>query len=131
MILLSLNIRGVGGPVKVASFRRLLSHSTPDIIFLQETLVNNKKARSFLNLFHSNWHICTVSSLGTSGGLVVAWDPTKYDFSSYLCCGGILLSGIFRLNKKRINLINVYSPCSDKHNFGKKLQIRVFLTWKI
>jgi exonuclease III len=47
MIFLSLNIRGVGGHLKAASFRRLLSHISPDIIFLQETLVDSKKARFF------------------------------------------------------------------------------------
>jgi exonuclease III len=45
MILLSLNIRGVGGHLKAASFRRLLSHISPDIIFLQETLVDSKKGQ--------------------------------------------------------------------------------------
>ena len=40
MLLLSLNVRGVGGTLKVASVRRLLEHTHPDIILLQETLVN-------------------------------------------------------------------------------------------
>jgi exonuclease III len=45
MILLSLNIRGVGGTLKYASFRHLLDRVHPEIIFLQETLVHEQKAR--------------------------------------------------------------------------------------
>jgi exonuclease III len=51
MILLSLNIKGVGGALKSASLRRLLNRTNPNIIFLQETLVDEKKARSFMNAF--------------------------------------------------------------------------------
>jgi exonuclease III len=48
MILLSLNIRGVGGSLKFPSLRRLLSNTKPDIIFFQETLVPEEKARKFM-----------------------------------------------------------------------------------
>jgi exonuclease III len=51
MIFLSLNIRGVGGILKSASLRRLLRRTTPDIIFLQETMVEDTKARDFMNSF--------------------------------------------------------------------------------
>jgi exonuclease III len=47
MILLSLNIRGVGGPLKLPSLHRLLIVNKPDIIFFQETLVDEEKARKF------------------------------------------------------------------------------------
>jgi hypothetical protein len=127
MILLSLNIRGMGGLLKAASFRRLLSLTSPDIIFLQETLVDSKKARAFLNQFHPNWHTCTVNSLGTSGGLAVTWDPTIYDFSPFLCCGGILLSGSSWNNNKSYNLLNVYGPCSDRQLFWEKIEARGLL----
>jgi exonuclease III len=73
MILLSLNIRGVGGTLKAASFQRLLDHVRPEIIFLQETLVHEQKARDFVNMFCPSWVSCVVNSLGTSGGLLVSW----------------------------------------------------------
>jgi exonuclease III len=44
MILLTLNVRGVGGSLKTASVRRILTKVNPDIIFLQETLVAEEKA---------------------------------------------------------------------------------------
>jgi hypothetical protein len=47
MILLSLNIRGVGGPLKLASMRRLLDKIHPTVILLQETLVDVEAAMEF------------------------------------------------------------------------------------
>jgi hypothetical protein len=38
MLVLSLNVRGIGGTLKSAAFRKLLENSSPDIILLQETL---------------------------------------------------------------------------------------------
>jgi len=92
MLLLSLNVRGVGGTLKVASVRRQLEHTHPDIIFLQETLVNEHKARDFVHLFFLSWVSSSVSSLGTSGGLLVAWDPNLFTLVLFLTLGGILLT---------------------------------------
>jgi exonuclease III len=71
MILLSLNIRGVGGTLKTASLRRLLDRTLPDIIFLQETLVDEKRARIFINSLRPSWFVCAVNSVGKYGGLLV------------------------------------------------------------
>jgi exonuclease III len=67
MLLLSLNVRGIGGTLKVASVHCLLEHTHPDIIFLQETLVNEQKARDFIHLFRLSWVSSSVNSVGTSG----------------------------------------------------------------
>jgi hypothetical protein len=93
MILLSLNIRGIGGSLKAVAFRRLLDRVRPDIIFLQETLVQEQKARGFLHNFRPSWVSCVVNSLGSSGGLLVSWDPNSFVLHPTLTCGGILLSG--------------------------------------
>jgi hypothetical protein len=39
------------------------------------------------------------------------------------CCPNILAEN----NNKRINLLNVYSPCSDRHNFWEKVEARGLL----
>jgi exonuclease III len=121
MILLSLNIRGVGGPLKLASMRRLLEKTHPSIIFLQETLVDASAARDFMHLLRPNWMTCAASSVGNSGGLLASWDPSLFDFLSMLSPGGILLSGTcFELNSN-INLLNVYGPCADRKVFWERL----------
>jgi hypothetical protein len=88
MILLSLNLRGVGGSHKLASVRRLFHQYQPEIIFFQETLVDELRARSFLHRLKPEWYTTAVSSAGRSGGLLVAWDPEKFDLRPYVCCGG-------------------------------------------
>jgi len=73
--------------------RRLLSKTNPDIIFLQETLVAEDKARHFMNVLCPKWMICAASSVGKSGGLLVSWDPNIFYLMPFLSCGGILLIG--------------------------------------
>jgi hypothetical protein len=103
MILLSLNVRGVGGPLKTASLRRLLTKTLPDIIFLQEKPVAEEKARLFMYSLRPEWLICVVSSVGNSGGLMVTWDPKKFYLVPFLSCGDIFLTGTGLVDKK-INL---------------------------
>jgi hypothetical protein len=121
MICMSLNIRGVGGTLKAASFRRSLDLTRPDIVFLQETLVNEHKARAFMLKFRPTWVSCAVSSVGSSGGLLVAWDPSLFNLCPFLTCGGILLSGLNKATKRIINLLNVYGPCTERKEFWIKL----------
>jgi endonuclease/exonuclease/phosphatase family metal-dependent hydrolase len=121
MILLSLNIRGVGGTLKKASLRRLLDKTLPDIIFLQETLVDEQRARVFLSTLRPLWFVCVVNSVGKSGGLLAAWDPTKFDLEPFLSCGGILLTGTCCENKRQLTLLNVYGPCMDIITFWDKV----------
>jgi hypothetical protein len=120
MILLSLNIRGVGGPLKMASMHRLLSKTLPNVIFLQETLTNEEKARDFMFSLRPDWMSCAVSSVGNSGGLLVSWDPHFFVFSPVLTCGGIFLTGSSLVDKRKLSLLNVYGPCTDRKLFLEK-----------
>jgi hypothetical protein len=79
MIMLSLNLRGTGGTLKLASVRSVLDKTHPDIVFFQETLVHSEKARNFMSTLRPNWFSCVVNSVGTSGGLLVTWDPNVFD----------------------------------------------------
>jgi hypothetical protein len=110
MILLSLNLRGPGGTLKDASLRRALDSTHPSLLFLQETLVKAEKACSYIQGFYPSWHTCAVSSFGTSGGLLVAWDPQLFNLVSFLTVGEILLSGNIISSNRKINLLNLYGP---------------------
>jgi hypothetical protein len=121
MILLSLNLRGIGGSLKEASFRRVLDSTHPNIIFLQETMVMEEKACSFLLRFHPTWATCAVSSVGTSGGLLVSWDPQLFNLVPFLTSGGILLTGSITSSKRKINFLNVYGPCLERKAFWTTL----------
>jgi hypothetical protein len=121
MILLSLNVRGVGGPLKSASLKRLLEKTQPSVIFFQETLVEAEKARNFMFTLRPDWMMCAVSSVGNSGGLLASWDPTCFEFAPVLSVGGILLSGSCLTTKRKLTLLNVYAPCKDRKLFWEKV----------
>ena len=72
--------------------------------------------------FVYSWYVCVVSSVGTSGSLLVAWDPNKFTLDPTLCGGGILLSGISLENQRVVNFLNVYGPCSERLLFWDRLE---------
>jgi hypothetical protein len=67
-----------------------------------------------MNTFRPSWVSCAVNSLGTSGGLLVTWDPNIFYLNPHLTCGGILLTGKVIASQKQLSLLNVYGPCSDR-----------------
>lgn len=127
MILLSLNIRGVRGALKKASMRRLIDRTLPNIIFLQETLVDEQQAWDFLSSLRPQWFVSVVSSVGKSGGLLVTQDPIKFDLEPFLCCGVILMTGTCCANKRQFTLLNVYGPCTDRITFQDKFFVLCLL----
>jgi hypothetical protein len=74
-------------------------------------------ARDFMQHFHPSWLTCAASSMGTSRGLLVSWDPAFFNLSPMLIPGGILLSGFILELNRPINLLNVYGPCVDRKVF--------------
>jgi len=129
MILLTLNLKGVGGDLKLASLHRLLTRNLPDNLFFQETLVEEKKARTLVNTLCPNWMVCAVNSVGRSRGLVVAWDPLKLNLVP-LSCGGILPTGTILEGNQQVTLLNCYGPCFKRKFFWDKLVSSVLLAYK-
>ena len=83
MILISLNLRGVGGTLKSASFRRVLDTTNPNIVFLQETLVEGDKAKSLFLQCLPHWNAIALDSQGHSGGLLSGWNPAYAEFCAF------------------------------------------------
>jgi hypothetical protein len=95
MLLLSLNIRWIGGELKLASVCTVLDKNRPKIVLFQETMVLAEKARDFIFKIQPNWLCCAVNSNGSSGILMVSWDPKFFYFIPSLTCTSILLSGFY------------------------------------
>jgi hypothetical protein len=130
MILLTLNIRGVGGTLKQASMRRVFRKVKPDVIMLQETLVDEEKARLFMVKFIPNWDICAINSVGNSGGLLAAWNLENFSLVPFLCGGGINLKGISLVNKHEICILNVYGLCVERKTFWDQVALGGLLDTK-
>jgi hypothetical protein len=70
-----------------------------------------------MHYLRPSWVSCVVNSVGTSGGLLVTWDPNIYDLVPHLSVGGILLTDSCIINKREITLLNIYGPCTDHKHF--------------
>jgi hypothetical protein len=121
MLLLSLNIRGIGGTLKLASVRRVLDKTRPELVLFQETMVLAEKARDFMFKIRPNWLCCAVNSDGSSGGLMVSWDPNFFYLNPSLTCGGIFLSGFYIATRRQVNILNTYGPCVERKVFWERL----------
>ena len=117
MLLLSHNIRGIGGTLKLASVRRVLDKTRPEIVLFQETMVLVEKACDFMFKIRPNWICCVISSNGSSGGLMVSWDPNFFYLTPSLTCGGIFLSGFYIATRRQVNIMNTYGPCVERKVF--------------
>jgi exonuclease III len=122
MIVVSLNVRGVGGAPKFLALKWFIALVKPDILFIQETMVSELKAREIFAKLLPTWKFCGVDSLGLSGGLLSAWNPRRDDFSSFLTPAGILLDGLVKDLNKRMKLINCYDPYGNKQEFWDKIK---------
>jgi hypothetical protein len=121
MIVLSLNVRGVGGAPKFLSLKRLLELVKPDVFFVQETMVCGNKAREVFSKLLSQWKMCVVDSSGLSGGFLSSWNPNKDNFDAYLTPAGILLEGFVKDVNKNLKLVNCYGPYQNRHLFWDNL----------
>jgi hypothetical protein len=80
--------------------------------------------------FRPSWEICAVNSVGTSGGLLVMWDPLYFSLTPFLTRGGILLTGLIHATKRKINFLNIYGPCLERKLFWTSLANNGFLSLK-
>jgi exonuclease III len=76
MRLISWNCQGIGNPLTVRVFKKLLSLYHPDIVFLMETKKTKNKC-SFLSYLGDQYNYfivdCSTSGGGKSGGLILLW----------------------------------------------------------
>jgi hypothetical protein len=63
-----------------------------------------------------------VNSVGTSEGLLVAWDPSLFELTPFISMGGILLIGNNILDKPELSLLNVYGSCTTKKSFWNTIK---------
>jgi hypothetical protein len=84
-------------------------------------MVTKCQARSFAFKFRPSWAIYAVNADGTSGGLLVMWDPSYFSLTPLLTRGGILLTGKIKVSKTNINFLNLYGSCVEHKSFWTSL----------
>jgi hypothetical protein len=121
MIILSFNIRGFGGPLKFSSLKEILKQINPDIVFLQETLVNDEKDKHlFLQCFPSR-NVMALDPFGRLGGLLSGWNPTFVELYAFGTSAGIYLEGRFKQFVDKVKLLNCYAPYKDRELFWQPI----------
>ncbi|XP_059070613.1 uncharacterized protein LOC131068907 [Cryptomeria japonica] len=72
MKIISYNVRGYNAPDKHRLIKRGLDQLWPDVVFLQETKLDNGEKKSLLGSW-KQWSRAFVDSVGASGGLGILW----------------------------------------------------------
>jgi hypothetical protein len=116
MLLLSLNIRGIGGTLKEASVRRVLDQTRPDILFFQETLVSDVRARGFLQVIRPSWVSCSVSACGKIWRTFSRLGPFSFRFRSCSHCRRYFINWKKRSNKSGVGFLK-FIWAMPEHNY--------------
>jgi hypothetical protein len=97
MIVLSLNVCGVGGASKRLALKRLFNVYSPDVIMLQETMCPGTKAIEVMSPFFFKWNFSCLDVNGFSSGLLTTWNHSINVISTSLLPTGILMKGMQRI----------------------------------
>ena len=79
MLILSLNVRGLGGKTKTLSLRSLFSSLKPDFILLQETMCSAHPALFAFSKLLPSWEFCAIDAIGFSGASFQPGTLSKLD----------------------------------------------------
>jgi exonuclease III len=117
MIILSLNIRGLGGSPAQLALKRLFQTISPEVLFLQETKVVGSRAQEVLSRWLKDWSFATSDSIGLVGGLLTVWSP-KLSLSDVACLPSYIKTTLKdSVTGVDYTLINTYDPFVEKKNF--------------
>ena len=121
MMILSPNVRGLGGKTKLSRLCSLFHSLCPDMILLQETMCSTFPALYAFSKLLPNWEFCATSASGLSGGLLTAWNPRMVRCRAYETPTGILVKAKFRGMVDILDIINCYGPYKDREIFWDRI----------
>jgi exonuclease III len=122
MIIISLNVRGLGGSYKKMSPKRLMiAQYKPKIILIQETMCERRKVEGILSSFLKHWNFPSLDSNGKYEGLVIGCNNSLSLTSSYVF-NAILFIELWSMELgKTFSVINMDGPYEDKKPLWDKL----------
>jgi exonuclease III len=129
MKIISWNIRGLGGVVKLKEVRKLIGESNPSIVCLQETKLPLCDDFLCTSLWGNSPHAFSFRpSVGASGGLLTIWDSVEVEVWSSISRDHVLwCHRRFISTGEEFFVANVYAPCDDgaKQGLWNYLSIRI------
>jgi len=124
MIIISLNIRGLGGGMKLRYMRKLIAESAV-LVCIQEiksTSITEAKCFDLWGDSNIGW-IFNEEDVGV-GSMLTMWHKETFTYINHqIGKGYIVIFGHHLKSKKIVLVINVYSPCnmSEKKSLGEEL----------
>ncbi|XP_021980305.1 uncharacterized protein LOC110876438 [Helianthus annuus] len=126
MNFLSINARGIGGPVKEGWIKGLKQQNKVDFLMIQETKLTDLTKLNVVKFWgKQDFGVEGVEATGLSGGLMCIWDKRIFKVTSHVKNRNFLLvSGIIKGSQQKINIINVYAPqkTTDKLSLWNKIR---------
>ena len=118
MKIMSFNCRGLAGPKKKSSFKRVLTLEHPDVILLQETLGLGDIIKEILEIWMAGWSFVTLDVRGRSGGLAVGWKQSEAKLMNSWGRDSVLGVELLSTDLGTIlSVINVYGPYLNRAPF--------------
>ena len=122
MKIMYFNCRGLAGPLKISSLKRMVFLECLDIILLQETLGIGEVVKARLEGWFSRWNFETLDVRGSSGGLAIGWNDRNVkvlnlwgsELNIGIYCSDLVLGEFF-------TVCNVYGPYLNRIPFRDSL----------
>jgi len=114
MIIVNLNIRGLGGSTKARYMRQIIEREGADFVCVQETKSKELSDARCFSLWGDN-KVGWIHNKGDdgSGSLLSMWHKEVFDYESHLMeTGFIIIYDQYIKTSSRCAVVNVYSPCS-------------------
>ena len=114
MIIISLNIRGLGGGTKARYLSHLVSKEGAVFLCLQETKTSSfSDARCFLLWKSSNIGWIHHEGINGAGSMLTMWNKEAFEYGSHaIGTGFIAIAGYHLETKCHCVVVNVYATCN-------------------
>jgi len=113
MIIVNLNIRGLGGGTKARYMRHIIGREGADFVCVQETKSKELSDARCFSLWGDN-KVGWMHNKGDegSGSLLSMWNKEAFEYENHLMgTGFIIIFGHYIKSSSRCVVVNVYSPC--------------------
>ena len=117
MKIVSMNIRGFGGPTKQKSLKELFTSLNLDIILLSETMCDHFTSLRLFSFMNPGWEFCAIDAHGISRGILLTWNPHLVRCKAYHSFVGILLSASFKGLDLLFSIVNCYGPYANRNTY--------------
>ena len=121
MIILSLNIMGLGSPSKMLSLDRLVERHKLDVILLDETMGAGQNMIGLIGNILKGWDFLSIYAFENYGGIIIGWKKSIIILNSYFLSSGICTIFFFQDIEKKITMVNFYGPYEARKTYWENL----------